>query len=105
MSRRGRSSRTRRLGDGGAENEVDREVKSFWHGSNDMPDTAKKVQVTEQAASVIRSLGSAPLTGQESVAEHYFEAVYQRSVALASALAAAAEMVGDEDEQDDSSNR
>ena len=56
MSRRGRSSRTRRLGDGGAENEVDREVKSFWHGSNDMPDTAKKVQVTEQAASVIRSL-------------------------------------------------
>ena len=47
MSRRGRSSRTRRLGDGGAENEVDREVKSFWHGSNDMPDTAKKVRSSE----------------------------------------------------------
>jgi hypothetical protein len=65
-----------------------------------MPETPGKIQVTEQAASVIRSLGSAPLTGQESVTDHYFEAVYQRSVALASALAAAAELVG-EDEHDE----
>ena len=43
-----------------------------------------------------------PLAGQSESAEHYFEAVYQRSVALASALAAAAEMVGDDDEDDPS---
>lgn len=96
MSRRGRSSRTRRLSDNGGETEAERELKSFWHGSNPMPETPSKIQVTEQAAAVIRSLGSAPLSGQESVGEHYFEAVYQRSVALASALAAAAEMVGEE---------
>ena len=47
----------------------------------------------------MRSLGSAPLTGQEAVADHYFEAVHQRSVALASALAAAAEMVGEDEDQ------
>ncbi|MBQ30676.1 MAG: hypothetical protein CL434_12900 [Acidimicrobiaceae bacterium] len=100
MSRRRRNSRTRRLGDSGTENEAERETKSFWHGVNGMPDSPAKIQVTEQPASVIRSLGSAPLTGQETVTEHYFEAVYQRSVALASALAASAEMLGDdEDEQ------
>lgn len=97
MSRRRRSSRTRRIGNTGVESEAEREIKSFWHGSNGMPETPRKIQVTEQAASVIRSLGSAPLTGQESVTDHYFEAVYQRSVALASALAAAAELVGEEE--------
>jgi hypothetical protein len=101
MSRRRRTSRTRRIGNTGAESEAERENKSFWHGSSDMPETPGKIQVTEQAASVIRSLGSAPLTGQESVTDHYFEAVYQRSVALASALAAAAEMVGDDEDEHD----
>jgi len=99
MSRRRRSSRTRRIGSTGTESEAQRESKAFWHGSSEMPATPGKIQVTEQAASVIRSLGSAPLTGQEAVADHYFEAVYQRSVALASALAAAAEMVGEDEDQ------
>ena len=34
-----------------------------------------------------------------SLAEHYFDAVYLRSVNLAGALAAAAEMIGDEDDE------
>ena len=71
----------------------------FWHGAGKMPDPPPKIQVAEEAAAVIRSLGEPPLTGQEEVAKHYFDAVYLRSVNLAGALAAAAEMIGDEDDE------
>ena len=102
MTKRRKSSRTRRLGDNGASPEVDKESRDFWHGPNPLPDSPAKIHVTEEAAAVIRSLGDPPLGSQAESAEHYFQAVYQRSVALASALAAAAGMVGDdEDETDD----
>ncbi len=45
---------------------------------------------TDAADAVVRSLGAPPLPGHEVMAEHYFAAVYERSVALATALASAA---------------
>ena len=102
MTKKRKSSRTRRLGDNGRSPELDKEVREFWHGASALPDSPAKIHVTEEAAAVIRSLGDPPLAWQSESAEHYFEAVYQRSVALASALAAAAEMVGDDDEDDPS---
>jgi hypothetical protein len=44
-------------------------------------------------------LGAAPLNGQEDLAEHYFDAIYHRSVTLAAALATAAELVGDDEDE------
>ena len=99
MTKRRKSSRTRRHGDNGASPEVDKETRDFWHGPNSLPDSSPKIHVTEEAAAVIRSLGEPPLGSQAESAEHYFQAVYQRSVTLASALAAAAEMVGDDEDE------
>jgi len=48
---------------------------------------------------VVSSLGRVPLTGSETIAEHYFQAVLDRSVMLAGALAAAGGL--DEDTSDD----
>ncbi len=101
MSRRRRgnsTSRTRRL------NESERaklaeESEEFWQGQAPLPEPSGRIRVTEDPAAVIRSLGPAPLSGRETIAEHYFEAVYQRAVAIASALAAAGDLV--DDGQDD----
>ena len=54
------------------------------------------MKIAEDPAAVVRSLGSPPLSGHETVAEHYFDAVYERSVGLASALAAAADLLEDD---------
>ena len=98
MSKRRRNSRIRRLGETGPNSETEKASKEFWHGPGGLPEAPTKIQITEDAAAVIRSLGEPPLHGQEEVAEHYFDAVYQRSVTLASALAAAAELVGDDED-------
>ena len=97
MSRRRRSgsnSRTRRIGSE-EQSKIAREAHAFWHGTVQIPQTTDRIQVTEDPAAVVRSLGPAPLGGREAVAEHYFEAVYQRSVSMASALAAAADLIDD----------
>ena len=99
MNKKRKNSRTRRLGESGAPSETEKAAREFWHGPTLLPDGPLKVQVTEDAAAVIRSLGEPPLNGQEELAGHYFDAIYQRSVALASALAAAAELVGDEEDE------
>ena len=54
----------------------------------------RPISVTTDPASTVRSLGKPPLAGRETVAEHYFEAVYQRAVAMAGALAAAGGLLG-----------
>lgn len=65
----------------------------FWGDNEKLPPPKETVRITQDAAAVVRSLGPAPLAGHETIAEHYFEAVYERSVALASALAAASELI------------
>lgn len=60
-------------------------------------DRTARVKVTSDPTSTVRSLGKPPLSGREVVAEHYFEAVYQRAVAMAGALAAAGGLLADDD--------
>ncbi|WP_420626557.1 hypothetical protein [Candidatus Poriferisodalis sp.] len=55
----------------------------------DIGTEARRISVTTDPTSTVRSLGKPPLAGRETVAEHYFEAVYKRAVAMAGALAAA----------------
>ena len=59
---------------------------------------APRISVTPDPTSTVRSLGKPPLVGREMVAEHYFEAMYQRAVAMAGALAAAGSLLDDSDE-------
>ena len=65
----------------------------FWGDPAKLPDPKETVRITKDPAAVVRSLGRPPLSGHETISEHYFDAVYERSVALASALAAAGELI------------
>lgn len=49
--------------------------------------------ITEDPAALPRSLGPPPLPGQETIAVHYFRAVYERAVGTAGALAAAGGLI------------
>ena len=42
---------------------------------------------------MITSLGPAPLPSRETIAEHYFLAIYDRAAALAVALAASSDLL------------
>jgi hypothetical protein len=50
---------------------------------------------------MIRSLGPPPLPSRETVAEHYFVAVYEKATALATALAAASDLLDTEEDEND----
>ena len=58
----------------------------------------RRVSVTTDPTSTVRSLGKPPLAGREAAAEHYFEAVYHHAVAMAGALAAAGDLLTSDDE-------
>lgn len=58
-----------------------------------LPTEHPEIRITDAPAAVPRSLGRPPLPGHETIAEHYFGAVYERAVATASALAAAGGLV------------
>jgi hypothetical protein len=56
------------------------------------------VRITDVPAAVPHSLGPPPLPGgHDTIAAHYFTAVYDRAVTLAGALAAAGGMIKPED--------
>ena len=65
----------------------------FWGQVDLLPDGDQPARITTDPSAVVRSLGRAPLSGHHNAAEHYFAAVYERSVSLASALAAAGGMI------------
>jgi len=65
----------------------------FWGDPSKLPSVEQNVRITLDPPAVVRSLGRPPLSGHHGVAEHYFKAVYDRSVALASALAAAGDLI------------
>ena len=64
--------------------------KVFW-GDPDQLDAIETppAAITSNPSAVVQSLGRAPLSGQQNAADLYFAAVYDRSVNLAAALAAA----------------
>lgn len=72
-------------------------VAEFWGDKALLPDPAGHIRITEDPSAVVRSLGRPPLPGQEHVSEAYFAAVYARAVGLASALAAAGDLIEPEE--------
>lgn len=69
-------------------------------GATTAAQPAARIVPTRDATAMIRSLGPAPLPGRETVAEHYFAAVYERAAAVATALAAASGLLDTETDAD-----
>ena len=74
-----------------------KQQRAFWGDEEKLPNFGGTVRITNDATAVVSSLGRVPLTGSETIAEHYFEAVLERSVGLGSALAAAGGLVEADD--------
>jgi hypothetical protein len=72
-------------------------VQEYWGDNAKLPEPISDIRITEDPSAVVRSLGRPPLPGQEHASEAYFAAVYGRAVGLASALAAAGDLIQPED--------
>lgn len=72
-------------------------VVEYWGDTATLPEPTSDIRITDDPSAVVRSLGRAPLPGQDHVSEAYFTAVYGRAVGLASALAAAGELIEPEE--------
>lgn len=102
---RRRNSHSKRQGRGRSRRQAqDRAVKggpAFWGDHSSLPEAVDRVTITPQPPAVVRSLGRPPLAGHDAVAGHYFDAVYERAVALATALAAAGGLLEPEHDEDE----
>lgn len=73
-----------------------RQNAGFWGDASQLPEPRTDVRMTTRPAALPRSLGPAPLSGYEAIAAHYFDAVYERAVTTAGALAAAGGLIDPE---------
>lgn len=73
---------------------------SFWGDPTAEAAPPAPIRPSTQPAAVVSSLGPPPLGTHDKVAEHYFVAIYDKAVGLASALAAAGGLLetGDPDD-------
>jgi hypothetical protein len=72
----------------------------FWGTAVVEEEPVAPIRPIDEPAAMVMSLGRPPLRGYETAAESYFQAVYDKAVALAVALAAAnglLESAGDDD--------
>jgi hypothetical protein len=72
----------------------------LWRPVPQLPDPEPITPAMDPTA-VLRSLGDPPLPGQGAVAQHYLAAVVERAAGLATALAAAAGLLGERVAADD----
>jgi hypothetical protein len=92
-----RKSGKRRRGQGGGGGKA--RPLDLWHPVPALPDPVPIVPASDPRV-LLRSLGDPPLAGQGAVAEHYMGAVVDRAAALATALAAAADLLAEADDDD-----
>jgi hypothetical protein len=64
----------------------------FW-GDAGVDVEVDDIQPAADPAAMVASLGPAPLPGRETIAEHYFKAIYDRAAALAVAVAASSDLL------------
>ena len=69
----------------------------FWGDASRLPEPRSDVRINPEPAVLPHSLGPPPLPGHETIAEHYFTAIYDKAVNVAGALAAAAGLIEPED--------
>lgn len=90
MASRPRNNRNRRAQQGA----VKAKPVDVWRPVPQLPDPEPITPAADPTA-VLRSLGDPPLPGQGAVAQHYLVAVVERAAGLATALAAAAGLLGE----------
>ncbi len=88
----GGASRNRRKG-GGKPNQQRAQGAGFWGDPAKLPEARQDIRISDDPAAVARSLGPPPLPGHDVIAAHYFEAVYDRAVMLAGAVATAGGLI------------
>jgi len=71
-------------------------VKSLWQ-SVPRPEPIEPIEPASAPTSLLESLGSPPLRGHASAADHYIGAVIERAAVVATALAASAGVLADSD--------
>jgi hypothetical protein len=72
--------------------------RNFWGNPGALgDDDVELIRVADDPTAMVRSLGRPPLPGAETIAEHYFAAVYERAAGLAGALAAASDLLDTDD--------
>lgn len=69
----------------------------YWGDSAKLPKPKADVRISAEPAVVPHSLGPPPLPGHETIAMHYFTAIYDKAVTLSGALAAAAGLIEPDD--------
>jgi hypothetical protein len=74
--------------------------REFWGTENREEDPPAPIRPSDDPTAMIRSLGPPPLPSRETVAEHYFTAVYDKAASLALALAAASGLLDTSDTED-----
>ena len=74
-------------------------TRDFWGGDN-TDDASDVITPSDDPTVMIRSLGPPPFPGNETIAEHYFAATYDKAASLAVALAAASGLLATEDPDD-----
>ena len=72
--------------------------RDFWGTDETEEEPVDAIRATDDPVAMVNSLGRPPLPGHEMAAERYFEVVYERSVALAVALAAANGLLESDDD-------
>ncbi|HEV3225421.1 MAG TPA: hypothetical protein VGZ52_01255 [Acidimicrobiales bacterium] len=75
--------------------------RSLW-AAVAAPDAPELIRPAPDPTALIDSLGTPPLRGHGSTAEHYVAAVVERAAALATALAASAGLLAPPEEDGDS---
>ena len=90
-SRRGGRNRNRGGGNQGGGGRPPK-PHDIWRPVPQLPDPAP-IAPASDATAMLRSLGDPPLPGQGAVAGHYLAAVVERAAGLATALAAAADVL------------
>ncbi len=70
-----------------------KQLKAFWGDESRLPTLPTTARISPDSTAVVRSLGRIPLAGHETIAEHYLQAVLDRTVMLGSALAAAGGLI------------
>lgn len=93
---RKRSAQRKRGGGGGAK----AKLVDIWRPVPPLPDPEPIVPATDPTA-LLRSIGAPPLRARSDMAEAYLVAVAERAAGLATALAAAANLLATPDEDTD----
>ena len=87
--RRGRGGRAR-------DQRAVQAAREFWGIDFAQDEPPVPIRRCEDPSAMIRSLGPPPLAGRDTIAGHYFNAVYDKAAALAVAVAAASGLLATE---------